>query len=405
MKAANIAILGLGVVGGGVADLVTKNRDELAALLGEEVTIKYILDKRDFPGSPYESLVTHSFDDILADSDVGTVVEVMGGLHPAYEFTVAALKAGKNVVSSNKEVVARYGDEFLSVCREMTENGQPVSYLFEASVGGGIPVIYPLLHSVRQNKIKEIRGILNGTTNYILTMMFTYGDSFEKALSTAQSLGYAERNPDADILGLDASRKIAILSSLVSGRLLDVESIPTEGITKIREADVRFAEHIGHRIKLLGRCVFEGDRMNISVSPFLIPAHLPLANVNGVYNAIEVIGEPIGNIMFFGQGAGAGATASAVVADIVNSCRGGSSLMPIIEKASSPEESFKDARCSYYIALPSEEELLAASAFRDAELTKFENECIVLVKNASEEEIDMAVKSSKLTVLSKIRFL
>ena len=215
MNKHRVAILGFGVVGGGVADLILKNRAELSAYLGCEIEIAHILDLRDFPDSPLASLVTHDFGDILADDSVDTVIEVMGGEHPAYEYSCAALVAGKNVITSNKEVVARHGDEFVRLAAEAG-----VSYRFEAAVGGGIPVIAPLISSVRQNKIKEVRGILNGTTNYILTKMFTYGEDFENALKDAQAKGYAEANPDADVLGLDAARKITILTALAAAQCI-----------------------------------------------------------------------------------------------------------------------------------------------------------------------------------------
>ena len=289
----NIAILGFGVVGGGVAELLTKNSAETLRLGGDKINIKYILDLRDFPGSPFEDLVVHDYDLILSDPEVDTVIEVMGGSHPAYEYTMAALGAGKNVITSNKEVVANFGDQFLA---EAEKNG--VSYRFEAAVGGGIPVISPMVSMVGQNKITEIRGILNGTTNYILTKMFAEGEDFNSALSDAQARGYAERNPDADVLGTDACRKIAILTSLVTGRLVPTDNIHTEGITRIRTEDVRAAESRGLSIKLLGRCLISGESLSLVVSPFMLPANSPLGGVSGVYNAVEIIGEPSGNLMF-----------------------------------------------------------------------------------------------------------
>ena len=402
-----VAVLGFGVVGGGVVDLLTNNITELSSLCGKKFEIKYILDKRDFPDSPYASLVTHNFDDILLDQTVDVVVEVMGGSHPAYEFTISALKAGKSVVTSNKEVVAKYGDEFLAVAKESSEKYQkPVSYLFEASVGGGIPIITPMLQCVRHNKVTEIRGILNGTTNYILSKMFTYGDSFEDALASAQKKGYAERNPDADILGFDTSRKIAILTSLVTGEMIDVDNIPTEGITTIRANDVKFAEYISHSIKLLARCIIDERGAVALVSPYLLPSHLPLSSVNGVYNAIEVVGEPIGNIMFYGKGAGAGATASAVVSDIVGASIGGYVLMPEIKKTScSPKESYKSTIARMYLALPKNDEEKAREIFGDGDIHIFGDECIVVTANLTEYEIERRISVGGFTPLSKIRFL
>lgn len=343
----NIAILGFGVVGGGVADLLSKNAAQVTRLGGDEINIKYILDLRDFPHSPFADRIVHDFDIILADSEVDCVIEVMGGSHPAYEYTMAALKSGKSVITSNKEVVARYGQEFL---REAEKNG--VSYRFEAAVGGGIPVISPMINIINQNKITEVRGILNGTTNYILTKMFKGGASFEESLLDAQEKGYAERNPDADILGIDACRKIAILASLVTGILPDTDGIHTEGITAIRAEDVRVAESLGMSIKLLGRCIITDEGIKVMVCPFMLGEDTPLVSVSGVYNAVEVIGEPLGNVMFYGQGAGAGATASAVVGDLMQIMRSGRGCaQPTMVKTGEELIPFSDFVCRHYIAL------------------------------------------------------
>ena len=343
----NIAILGFGVVGSGVADLLTKNKAETERLGGDKINIKYILDLRDFPGSPFESLVVHDFETILSDPEVDTVIEVMGGSHPAYEYTMAALKAGKNVITSNKEVVANFGDRFLAAAEENS-----VSYRFEAAVGGGIPVISPMISMVGQNKITEIRGILNGTTNYILTKMFREGEDFDSALKDAQAKGYAERNPDADVLGTDACRKICILTSLVCGKLIPTEKIHTEGITRIRTEDVRCAESVGLSIKLLGRCLISDEGISIAVAPFMLPKNSPLGGVSGVYNAVEIIGDPIGNLMFYGQGAGAGATASAVVGDLMQiMCSGRAVAQPTMVKTTEGLLDFSCFTAKQYIAL------------------------------------------------------
>ncbi len=340
----HIAILGFGVVGGGVASLLTDNKKELTSLLGDEVSIDYILDLREFPDSPFGSKVVHDFN-IILNSDVDTVIEAMGGSHPAYEYTVACLKAKKNVITSNKEVVSLYLDEFLSLAKE---NG--VVYRFEASVGGGIPVISPLISLLRHNKIKEVRGILNGTTNYILTKMFSFGESFENALADAQARGYAERIPDADVLGTDAARKISILASLVGEKLVDVSEVYTEGITKIRGEDIARLAKCHHSVKLIGRAVFE-DSLTVLVSPHAVPNDNPLANVKGVYNAVEVVAEPLGNVMFYGQGAGAGATASAMVSDLTLTYLEGShyAVPKVKEKASI--SSFYAMPCRFYVVV------------------------------------------------------
>ena len=402
MKKHGVAILGFGVVGGGVADLLTKNCEEIKAYLGCDVEIKRILDLRDFPDSPFAHLVTHNFDDVLADNEVDTVMEMMGGSHPAYEYTVASLKAGKNVITSNKEVVASFGDEFVALAKE---NG--VSYRFEAAVGGGIPVINPLLGCVRQNKIREVRGILNGTTNYILTKMFTYGDSFENALADAQARGYAEANPAADVLGTDACRKITILTALATDKLFDVKSVHTEGITGIRKADVGYAEECAHKIKLLGRCIVEDGREFIMVAPFLLPSDSPLSTVSGVYNAVEVVGDPLGNVMFYGQGAGAGATASAVVGDLLPIIAYGNAnpIVPGFNRVDTPaSDAFRDFVSAKYVALPKECSDAARKVWPDAEIT-VDEECVVRTAPESESATDEKLAAIGVSPLSKIRFL
>ena len=402
MKKHGVAILGFGVVGGGVADLLTKNSEEIKAYLGCEVEVKRILDLRDFPDSPFAHLVTHNFDDVLADGEVDTVMEMMGGSHPAYEYTVASLKAGKNVITSNKEVVANYGDEFVALAKEMG-----VSYRFEAAVGGGIPVINPLLGCVRQNKIREVRGILNGTTNYILTKMFTYGDSFENALADAQARGYAEANPAADVLGTDACRKITILTALATDKLFDVKTVHTEGITGIRKADVSFAEKNNHKIKLLGRCIVEGGREYLMVAPFLLPSDSPLSTVSGVYNAVEVVGDPLGNVMFYGQGAGAGATASAVVGDLLPIIAYGNAnpIVPGFNRVDTPaSDAFSDFVSRKYVAFPAECADAVSKVWSDAEITVGE-ECAVITAPESEAVTDAKLEAIGVQPLSKIRYL
>ena len=402
MKKHGVAILGFGVVGGGVADLLTKNREEIKNYLGCEVEIKKILDLRDFPDSPFADLITHNYDDVLATDGVDTVMEMMGGSHPAYEYTVKALKAGKNVITSNKEVVASFGDEFVTIAKETG-----VSYRFEAAVGGGIPVINPLLGCVRQNKMKEVRGILNGTTNYILTKMFTYGDSFENALKDAQAKGYAEANPDADVLGTDACRKITILTALASDKLFDVKTVHTEGITGIRKADVAVADNISHKIKLLGRCILEDGREFVMVAPFLLPSDSPLSTVSGVYNAVEAIGDPLGNVMFYGQGAGAGATASAVVGDLLPIIAYGSTnpIVPGFNRVDYPaSDAFGDFVSKKYIALPKGYEAKVTEVFGEVEFIE-SDECAFITKAESEKATDAAIEAIGAPVLSKIRFL
>lgn len=308
-----IAILGYGTVGSGVYEIIRDNNFETEAM--NPIGVKYILDIRDFPDHPQKELFTKEFDDILNDDEVYCVVEAMGGLHPAYEFTKALLQSGKNVVTSNKELVATHGPELLDIAREKN-----VNYLFEASVGGGIPIIKPMCSSLKSNKIEKIIGILNGTTNYILTEMFTNNKSFASALSDAQAKGYAERNPAADIEGHDACRKLAILSSLAWGNYVDYNDIVTEGITEITLDDVKYADDLGYVIKLIGFAE-KKEKLFARVSPLLIPKKHPLASVTGVFNAIAVKGNYLGTSMYYGRGAGKFPTASAVVADVIESVR------------------------------------------------------------------------------------
>ena len=385
----NIAILGFGVVGSGVAELLTKNYKQVTELSGDEINIKYILDLRDFPDSPFAGKVVHDFDTILSDPEVDCVIEVMGGSHPAYEYTMSALNAGKNVITSNKEVVSRFGDEFL---RAAEENG--VSYRFEAAVGGGIPIISPMISLIRQNKIHEVRGILNGTTNYILNKMFSLGASFEDSLSDAQEKGYAERNPDADILGIDACRKISILTSLVTGILPETEAVHTEGITQIRSEDVKAAAKVGLCIKLLGRSIISDSGLTVLVAPFMLGNDSALSGVHGVYNAVEVIGDPIGNLMFYGQGAGAGATASAVVGDLMQiMCSGRNVAQPKMNKTSDRLLSFEAFECRHYLAIDQKNLECAEKLFGELEIISEDEEISFITAKISEGELQEKLKT------------
>ncbi len=314
----HIAILGFGVVGGGVADVIAKNNETIARKTGEHINIKYILDLRDFPEHPLGDRVVHDINIILNDPQVSVVAEMMGGAHPAFDFSLAALKAGKHVVTSNKEVVATFGTELLAAAKE-----NHVRYLFEASVGGGIPVIRPISSCLAANELTEIDGILNGTTNYILTQMFREGKSFDTALSEAQAKGYAERNPAADVEGIDACRKICILSALAFGGLFSPNAVHTEGITAVTEDDVKAASALGGVIKLIGRTgkldpEDPASPVFMLVAPHVVPHENPLACVDDVFNAISVRGNAVGDVMFYGRGAGNLPTASAVVADIID---------------------------------------------------------------------------------------
>ncbi len=308
-----IAILGYGTIGSGVVEVLHTNRDSIAKRAGDGIEVKYILDLRDFPGDPMEDKVVHDYEIIANDPEIQVVVEAMGGVEPAYTFVKRALLSGKNVTTSNKALVAKHGAELIAIARK-----QSVNFLFEASVGGGIPIIRPLNSSLTADEIEEITGILNGTTNYMLTKMTFEGLEFDNVLKDAQSRGYAEADPTADIEGYDACRKIAILTSLVCGQQVDFEEIPTEGITNISATDMKYAKAMDRVIKLLATSKKTEDGYYAMVAPFMLSQQHPLYSVNDVFNAIFVHGNVLGDAMFYGSGAGKLPTASAVVADIVD---------------------------------------------------------------------------------------
>ena len=307
-----VAIMGYGTIGSGVAEVLEQNREKIAEAVGEEVALKYVLDLRDFPDSPVADKIIHDFKVIEEDPEISIVVETMGGLNPSYPFVKACLLAGKNVTTSNKALVAAYGTELLEIAREKS-----VNFMFEASVGGGIPIIRPLYRCLNGEKIEEITGILNGTTNYILTKMDKCGATFESALKEAQDLGYAERNPEADVEGHDTCRKIAILTAMATGHEVNYEDIYTEGITKITDVDFRYAEKMGASVKLFGTSQIDGDKVHAWVAPVMIGKDHPLYMVSDVFNGILVEGNMLGTSMYYGSGAGKLPTASAVVADII----------------------------------------------------------------------------------------
>ena len=309
--------MGHGVVGSGVAEILLTHKQKLFAGLGEEIYIKKILDLREFPDSPIADRFTKDFEEIINDREIRVVAEVMGGLRPAYDFVKRCLKAGKSVVTSNKELVAAHGAELLAIAKE--EN---VNFMFEASVGGGIPIIRPMNQCLVANKVGEVAGILNGTTNFILTKMIQDGMTFADALKLAQDLGFAERNPAADIEGHDACRKICILASLAYGRHVYPESVHTEGITAITLEDVNMAEAFGYVIKLIGRVKkLDDGKIDIITAPMLVPFKSQLSNIDNEFNGIMVRGDCTGDVVFYGKGAGKLPTASAVVADIVDCCK------------------------------------------------------------------------------------
>ncbi|MBP5410691.1 MAG: homoserine dehydrogenase, partial [Lachnospiraceae bacterium] len=311
-----IAILGYGTVGSGVFSVIRENNAVIEKRVGAPIEIKYVLDLRDFPGDPVEPYLVHDFRTIIEDPEIDIIVEVMGGLKPAYDFVKEALLSGRSVCTSNKELVAAYGAELIEIAKERS-----INFLFEASVGGGIPVIRQLMRSVTADEVEEVSGILNGTTNYMMTRMREDGISFDEALADAQANGFAERNPAADIEGFDACRKIAILTSLAYGQQVDYQEIYTEGITKISEADVAYAKAMKRGIKLIARSYQKDGKVYAMVSPMMIRKKNPLYPVNGVFNAIMVRGNMLGEIMFYGMGAGKLPTASAVVSDVIDAAK------------------------------------------------------------------------------------
>lgn len=378
-----IAILGLGVVGRGTADLFAENAAGIAKRLGEDVRVKYALDIREMPDSPYASLIVHSIDVILGDPEVTVVAEVMGGLHPAYEYTKACLAAGKSVVSSNKELVATYGAELLALAAE-----RGVYYLFEASTGGAIPVISPLVTDLAANEVTGIAGILNGTTNYILTRMFRAGATFEGALTEAQQKGYAERNPAADIEGIDACRKICILAAGATGILPDAARVHTEGITAIRQRDVQTAEANGYTVKLLGRLDIRPWGTFVLVAPFLVPVTSPLSGVEDVFNAVLVRCNYAGDIMFYGRGAGSHPTASAVAADILSVLRGDAKRQTWTVGGADYPTDFRLFRARRYLALTGIDRNAARVVWSDAEILEAAgDELTLLTPEISEQEL------------------
>ena len=403
--------MGYGTVGSGVAEVIANNHESIVKKSSQpELEVKYILDLRDFPGDVNEKKMIKDFNIILNDPEVAVVVETMGGLHPAYEFVSSCLSAGKSVVTSNKELVAAKGDELLKIAKDKN-----VNFLFEASVGGGIPIIRPISQCLAANRIDEIAGILNGTTNFILTMMIDKNMSFEDALKRAQDNGYAEKDPTADVEGHDACRKICILAALCFGKHVYPKDVHTEGITKITLTDVEYVRSWGGVIKLIARASRVGeDKISAIVSPALVKNSSQLAGVNDVFNAILVRGDATGDVVFYGKGAGKLPTASAVVADILDCAR------HMTERKDFGWESGTDNYVVDYTELEtalyvraetsdkekSEKDII--SVFGKAEILERagapENEIAFVTPWASEKELESKLKTvSSLNVLSKIR--
>lgn len=395
-----VAVMGYGTVGSGVVEVIEKNKEEINKKSNEALNIKYILDLRDFPGDPYEDKIVHDVEVILNDPEVQIICETMGGLKPAYEFTKRALMSGKSVCTSNKELVATHGPELIQIAHEHTCN-----YLFEASVGGGIPIIRPLNYSLTAEKIDSISGILNGTTNYILTKMEREGAAFEEVLKEAQEKGYAERNPEADIEGYDACRKIAILSSLMCGKNVRYQDIYTEGITKITADDFKYAKVMDCTIKLLGLAKEENGGLYAMVSPFLISKSHPLSMVNDVFNAVCVHGNMLGDSMYYGRGAGKLPTASAVVSDVVDCARHIGKIITCFWDAEDVKlTNVDEVERAFFVRVEKAKEQEAKETFGDVkEVTAgVDGEFAFVTGRMSEKEFNE--KAEKVGVISRIRF-
>ncbi len=342
---AQVAVLGYGTVGSGVVEVIEKNSDVISKRVGEDITVKYVLDLRDFPGDPIQDRVVHDYDTIVNDKDISIICETMGGINPAYEFTKKALMAGKSVCTSNKELVAAHGPELISIAKANNCN-----YFFEASVGGGIPIIRPFNEALTAEKIDCIMGILNGTTNYILSKMENEGAAFDTVLKEAQEKGYAERNPEADVEGYDAGRKIAILASLVYGETVKFEDVFTEGITKISPVDFEYAKKLGLTIKLIGLEKETSEGRFAMVTPRLIGSESPLAGVKDVFNGILVHSNMLDYSMYYGRGAGKLPTASAVVGDVIAAAKNpGNHLTCVWEEKACSLADYKKLAQKYFV--------------------------------------------------------
>ena len=403
-----IAILGYGVVGSGVVELLFKNADSISNNAKENIEVKYIVDIRDFPNDPHKDLFIKDFEQVLHDDEIDTVVEVIGGLNPAYSFVKRSLGAGKSVVTSNKELVATYGHELLQLAKEKN-----INFMFEASVGGGIPIIRPLSQCLAANRIDRIYGILNGTTNYILSKMITDGDEFSVALKKAQEHGYAEANPAADIDGIDACRKIAILGSLAYGFHIDPNSVQTEGIRNLDLIDVKYAEKAGFAIKLLGVVSRKDDeKVHIIVAPFLVGKETNIAAVQGVFNEIVVEGNAVGETMFYGRGAGKLPTASAVVADVIDCCKHREARKYLYWDKSQDNMvvDFKMEPSSFYVRLSGADVKAVAEAvkaeFEIAEIIEDQKEFVAILSSVREHDFYVkiaAVTNGDVTLKAKYR--
>lgn len=395
-----VAVLGYGTVGSGVVEVLTTNAKIIAKRAGQEVEVKYVLDLRDFPGDPIQSKVVHDFNIILEDPEIDIVVETMGGTKPAYEFVKKSLQSGKSVCTSNKELVAAHGAELVHIAKSKS-----VNFLFEASVGGGIPIIRPLNQSLTADRIEQINGILNGTTNYILTKMAKEGSDFDVVLKEAQELGYAEKDPTADVEGYDACRKIAILTSLAYGQQVDFEDIYTEGITKITVEDFKYAEKLNAAIKIFGTSKKIGGKLYAMVAPQMIQSGNPLYAVNDVFNAICVTGNMLGDVMFYGKGAGKEATASAVVSDVVDAVKHMNiNVMTIWEDEKITVEPMEDMENAFFVRVGETEKSKVEELFDEVEFVdaQIDGEIGFVTQKMTERAFNEAVAELN-TFITRIR--
>jgi len=391
----NVGIIGYGTVGSGVFEVLNTNSKSIAVKAGEEIKVKRICDLRDFPGDAAEKLITHDFNDILNDDEITIVVETMGGTKPAYDFVKASIEAGKSVCTSNKELVAKFGAGLIKLAEKHN-----VNFLFEASVGGGIPIIRPLNYALTAEEILEIKGILNGTTNFILTKMNDEGLDYETVLKEAQAMGYAEKNPTADVEGFDTCRKIAILTSLAYGKQVDFEDIRTEGITKITKEDMEYAKALNASIKLIGESKKENGTVYARVAPAMIDREQPLYSVHDVFNAIFVKGNMVDDVMFYGRGAGKLPTASAVVADVIDASRHKNKHIPIIWEEDKLElGDIREYKQKFFVRVPADMKEAVKQKMPELEEVKTEKvkgEFAFITPVLTENEFEEAVKDLKI---------
>lgn len=400
----NIAILGFGVVGSGVLEIIKNNSGIISTSMNDDVNVKKILDIRDFSDHKYAELFTKNFDDILNDNEISIVAEVIGGVGAAYEFTKKCLSAHKSVVTSNKELVAAYGTELIELAQK---NG--VHYMFEASVGGGIPLLRQINDITYYSKIDKVMGILNGTTNYILTKMFADGESFDVALKGAQDNGYAERDPSADVEGHDAARKLAIIMSLITKKAYDTDLVYTEGITKISLEDVRYAESLGCSIKLVGYGINQDNNTYARVSPLMLSNDFPLARIDNVFNGVLTHDDMTDDVLFYGRGAGMLPTATAVVADILDIVKNTDKSQKFVWKNESNKDiiDFKNSQTSFFVRVDCSADK-AAEIFGKVDFTDklFTDECAFVTEKITEAKFAEYIKSAEqkgIKIISYIR--